>query len=95
MSGPGLTLGVTFELPPLGSSERPHPLIEQLRVTTSRWPLANSLRLGDSPDKVLRMLGEPSIRAEGCWSYNEDPDGVTLCFERDRLKSVQWAFFVD
>jgi hypothetical protein len=95
MTGPGLMLGITFELALPGSNDRPHPLFELVRVSTSRWPLAQSLRLGDSSARVLRILGGPTVRAEGCWSYREDPDGVTLCFERDRLAMVQWDFFVD
>jgi hypothetical protein len=95
ITGPGLSLDVTFELPPKGSSRPPHPLIERLQVSTSRWPLPAPLRLGDPPARLSSALGEPSARLDQCWRYMQAPDFVTFCFERDRLASVQWDFFVD
>ncbi len=95
VTAPGMSLDVTFELPPKGSSRPPHPLIERLRVSTSRWPLPAPLRLGDAPGQLLRALGTPTLRLDACWRYTDAPDFVTFCFEHDRLASVQWEFFVD
>ncbi len=95
MSGPGVSVDVTFELPTKDFPGRPHPSIERLQITTPRWPLLSGLRLGDPRAKVSSALGEPSDRSEGCWRYADAPDDVSLCFGQDRLQSVTWTFFID
>jgi len=95
LRGAGLSLGVTFELPDPGKVGRPHPLIGRLEVTASRWPLPAGLRLGDASAVVVGKLGEPSVRDDACWRYDQSPDSTSFCFERDRLTLVQWEFFID
>jgi len=95
LSGPGLSLGVTFELPLTGEAGQPNPLIATLKVTAPRWPLLAGLRLGDRRATVSATLGEPSVRIDSCWRYDDAPDAVFLCFAQDRLKSVAWEFFID
>ncbi len=94
-AGPGLAVSVAFALPTKEWPGPPQPMIDRLEVTTPRWPFLSGLRLRDPQARVLAALGEPTVRVDAYWRYVDGQDEVRFCFERERLKSVTWEFFID
>jgi hypothetical protein len=94
-TGPGLAVSVAFALPTKQWPGPPRPMIDRLRVTATRWPLLSGLRLGVNQARVLAALGEPTVRVDACWRYVDGQDDVLFCFDQERLKSVEWEFFID
>jgi hypothetical protein len=72
--------------------------LEELIVSSSRWPVANGLLIGTPRNSITEAIGAPSnINEAGCSVYfsEEQQSGVTFCFANDRINKITWNWFID
>jgi len=71
----------------------PPPFITSLKITAGDWPVRHGLRIGTSRAAVERVLGRIAVDDSGCAGILDETtmDQVTLCFVKDRLRSLEWT----
>ncbi len=95
----------SFELPKISPAQAYRdPVILELTVTTSDWPVDHGLRIGTPRADVDKVLGDggwpaPHVATTepACVSYVNDKtqNEARLCYVRDRLASIKWVQWWD
>ena len=76
-----------------------HSVITSIELSDNRWHFPAKLRIGDSRDDALRLLGKPDVDrpAEfvyGCYECVYD-DKIHFTFDGNKIKSMKWDFYLD
>lgn len=93
--------GLTIELfhllrspPPADKAAHPYrdAHLLRLRLSDARWPVAHGFAVGTPRARVVRVLGRGNERG-ACNEYIDraSEDMATVCFERDRISSIEWV----
>ena len=74
-----------------------HPDVVELTVTTSKWPVAEGLRVGTPRADVERLLGNPGEADDACVTYADvdTQDDAVLCYAGEHLVAIKWSRWRD
>jgi hypothetical protein len=79
------------------AEELRHPDVLELTVTTSKWPVAEGLRIGTPRAEVERVLGARGEASDACVTYADvdTQNEALLCYAGDRLVAIKWTQWWD
>ncbi len=72
--------------------------LEELRISSSRWPVLNGLVIGAPRRLVAEKIDPPSdVNENGCDIYFSDAlqGDATFCFTRGKIRTIMWHWFID
>ncbi len=74
-----------------------HPNVVELTITTSKWPVAEGLRIGTPRADVERLLGNPGEADDACVTYADidTQDDAVLCYAGEHLVAIKWSRWFD
>ena len=87
-----------FKVVLVHSETAPEDLLNSLTIFHPRVRLPLGIKVGDTPDQVLKVLGKPTKRKSNVLEYETGEllsESATFRFTKGTLSQVEWYFEID